>query len=402
MTPDPLIAFDTEAFAHRRRRLREATRFVQETTDALLRTSLPAIQPVSTVFFSSVEELRRQEEAPFDGFFYGGMGTPAIDTLERVLARLEGGDRAVAVATGNGALATALLAFAREGHLLVPDTAFVSMRYLCGETLSRLGVTVEYYPPGIGAKIADLIRPDTFAICLESPGSLSFEIQDVPAIAAVARARGIVTILDNSWGALGLFPPFDHGVDVSVLSVGKQGGGHADLMLGAVVTSEAHAQRIKETAVQLGQTPGALEVYLALRGVRSLALRRAQQEKTALQLAQWFAGRAGVSRVLHPALPSFATHHLWRRDFAGAAGLFTVAFDAAARERVVAALDRLRLTRLGYGWGGTESLALPCLKPPERQHAVPPSDEFWVRVSVGLEDAADLIEDWRETLDRTI
>jgi cystathionine beta-lyase len=398
MTPDPLLAFDTGAMAARRHRLRDATRFVQETTDPLLRTSLPAIQPVSTVFFRDVEELRRHEAAPFDGFFYGGLGTPATEGLEQALARLEGGDRAVAVSTGNGALAIALLAFTRDGHLLVADSAVVSMRYLCEQTLRRFGVEIEYYPPGIGADVVELIRPDTFAIHLESPGSLSFEVQDVPAITGVARARGIVTILDNSWGALGLFPAFEHGVDVSVMSIGKQAGGHADLMLGAIVSRERHATLLKNTAVQLGHMPGALETFLALRGLRSLPVRRAHQERAALQLARWFARQAPVKRVLHPGLPSFAGHALWQRDFAGAAGLLTVAFHATARERVLRALDRLHLTRLGHGWGGTESLALPCLKSPLRQWAPQPADEFWVRLSVGLEDVDDLIEDWQDAL----
>jgi cystathionine beta-lyase len=399
--PDPLLPLYPKDSSSRRRRLRETTRFVLETTDQLLRTSLPAIQPLSTVFFASVEELRRQEAAPFDGLFYGSMGTPAVEMLERAIARLEGGDRAVAVATGNGALATALFAFAQRGHLLVPDTAVISLRYLCDKLVRRLGIAVEFYPPQIGTRIAELIRPDTCAICLESPGSLSFEVEDVPAIAAVARERGIVTILDNSWGALGLLPAFEHGVDVSVLSIGKQGGGHADLTLGAVVAREERAALVKSTAVQLGQMPGALETYLALRGLRSLALRRPRQEEAALRLAHWFAGRAEVRRVLYPALPSFPGHGVWKRDFAGAAGLFTVAFRSDCRDRVIAALDRLRIVRLGHGWGGAESLALPCLTPPERQHARQPKDEFWLRLSIGLEDPSDLIDDWAEALTGT-
>jgi cystathionine beta-lyase len=389
----------TAALALRRRsEMREATRFVRDTTEALSRTPFPPIQPASTVFFGSVDELRRAEATPLEGFFYGGMGTPAVAALEAAMARLEGGEAATATSSGNAAIAAALVAvLPRGGHLLATGAAYVGLRRLCAGLLRGMGVETEFYAPGTGGGIARLIRPDTRAIWLESPGTFSMAVEDVPAICAAARRAGIATLMDNSWGAFGLFEPFRHGVDISVVSAGKGASGHSDLMLGAVIATRRHAAAVKEAVVALGQAPGSLESFLALRGLRTLAVRRDAQERAGLHLAEWFAGRPEVARVLHPSLPDFPGHALWRRDFRGAAGVFTVAFRDACRAHAVAALDRLRLTRLGYGWGGTESLALPCLDPASHAPAAP-EGEFWVRLSAGLEDPRDLIDDWDEAL----
>jgi cystathionine beta-lyase len=378
--------------------MRAATRFVRDTTDPLSHTPFPPVQPAATVFFRSVEDLRRAEVAPFESFFYGGMGTPAVAVLETAMARLEGGEAAVATSSGNAAMAAALVATLRRGgHLLASGAAYVGLRRLCAGLLRGMGVETEFYTPGIGAGISALIRPDTRAIWLESPGTFSMALEDVPAICAAARRAGVATLMDNSWGAFGLFEPFRHGVDISVISVGKAAAGHSDLMLGAVIATRQHTAAAKEAAVMLGQAPGSLEASLALRGLRTLAVRRDAQESTGWKLAEWFARRPEVARVLHPALPDFPGHTLWRRDFRGSAGVFTVAFDAAFRARVIAALNALGLTRLGYGWGGTESLALPCLEPDPSAPAVP-KHEFWVRLSPGLEDPRDLIEDWEQAL----
>lgn len=375
-----------------------STRAVQATAER--QTPQPAIQPASTVFFDTVETLHEAEANPFDVFFYGGMGTPAVSRVETAVAQLELGERAILVSSGSAAVTAALIAFARAGqHLLIADTVASSTRRFCETVLRGLGVEIEFYDPAAGADIAGLLRPGTCAVYMESPGSLSLEMQDVPAIAAAARSHGVITILDNSWGAFGAFRPFDHGVDVVVVSLGKQAAGHADLMLGAIVTTHRHAARLKDIAVQLGHVPGALESYLALRGLRSLPLRGERQLRTTIELGRWFAARADVRRVLCPALPGAPGHELWRRDCKSAAGLLTVAFAADARDHVIAAINRLVLSRLGFGWGGAESLVLPILEPPPRQFAKQPVDEFWVRLSTGLEEAADLIADWSRALD---
>ncbi|MGJ4913043.1 trans-sulfuration enzyme family protein [Bradyrhizobium sp. HKCCYLRH2060] len=375
-----------------------STRAVQATAER--QTPQPAIQPASTVFFDTVETLHEAEANPFDVFFYGGMGTPAVSRIETAVAQLELGERAILVSSGSAAVTAALIAFARAGqHLLVADTVASSTRRFCETVLRGLGVEIEFYDPAVGVDIARLLRPGTCAVYMESPGSLSLEMQDVPAIAAAARSHGVITILDNSWGAFGAFRPFEHGVDVVVVSLGKQAAGHADLMLGALVTSHRHAARLKDIAVQLGHVPGALESYLALRGLRSLPLRGERQLRTTIELGRWFAARADVRRVLCPALPGAPGHELWRRDCRSAAGLLTIAFAAEARDDVIAAINRLALSRLGFGWGGAESLVLPILEPPPRQFAKQPADEFWVRLSTGLEEAADLIADWSRALD---
>lgn len=396
MTEDPIAPLAIQ----RRRAMRAATRFVRDTTDPLRRTPFPPVQPAATVFFDSVDALRRAEAAPFDGFFYGAMGTPTVAALEAAVARLEGGEAAVATASGNAAMAAALVAaLPRGGHLLASGAAYVGLRRLGEGLLRGMRVETEFYPPGIGAGIAGLIRPETRAIWLESPGTFSMGVEDVPAVCAAARRAGALTLMDNSWGAFGLFEPFRHGVDISVVSLGKAAGGHSDLMLGAVIAMRRHAPAVKQAAVMLGLVPGALESFLALRGLRTLAVRRDAQERAGWHLATWFARRPEVARVLHPALPDFPGHALWRRDFRGAAGVFTVAFRDDCRGRAIAALDALRLTRLGYGWGGTESLALPCLDPAAQGLSVP-AGEFWVRLSPGLEDPDDLTEEWDEALAR--
>lgn len=394
MTEDPIAPLAQQ----RRRAMRAATRFVRETTDPLRRTPFPPVQPAATVFFDSVEDLRRAEAAPLEGFFYGGMGTPAVAALEAAVARLEGGEAAVATASGNAAIAAALVAaLPQGGHLLATGAAYIGLRRLCEGLLRGMGVATKFYPPGIGAGIAQLMRPDTRAVWLESPGTFSMAVEDVPAICAAARRAGALALMDNSWGAFGLFEPFRHGVDISVVSLGKAAGGHSDLMLGAAIATRRHAPAVQQAAVMLGTVPGALESFLALRGLRTLAVRRDAQERAGWHLATWFAQRPEVARVLHPALPDFPGHALWRRDFRGAAGVFTVAFRGECRHRVLRALDALRLTRLGYGWGGTESLALPSLDPAAQGLNVP-KDEFWVRLSPGLEDPLDLEEDWEEAL----
>jgi len=324
---------------------------------------------------------------------YGRIGTPSSHAFEEAMAALEGGERAVAFGSGVQAVTTCLLAFARSGdHILVSDSCYGPTREFCDELLAHHGIATTWFDPRIGDGIAGLIRPETRLVFLESPGSLTFELHDTPAIVAVAKARGIVTIQDNTWGA-GLFhKPLALGVDVSLQAATKYIVGHADASLGIAVASGDAFRAIKRTAILLGACAGSEELYLGLRGLRTLSVRMARQQETGLALAEWLAGQPEVVRVLHPARPDHPDHGLWRRDFTGAAGLFAVELAPLPDRALAALLDGLSLFGLGYSWGGFESLILP-VRPTRVRTAVPWTGGQLLRLSAGLEDVRDLIAD---------
>ncbi|MGQ9372068.1 cystathionine beta-lyase [Azospirillum sp. A39] len=354
----------------------------------------PPVYHASTVLFPSLAALEASDRAPFDGVNYGRIGTPTSSAFETAVAELEGGHRAVVAASGLAAIATALSAFTKAGdHVLVTDSAYGPTRRFCNEVLARYGVETEYYDPRIGAGIAGLIRANTSAVYLESPGSLTFEVQDVPAIAAAAKAAGAAVLMDNTWATPLFFKPFAHGVDVSIHAATKYLVGHADAMLGLMVCNEESFLAVKRTAVRFGTCAGPDDVYLGLRGLRTLSVRLKRHQETALILAEWLAGRPEVERLLHPARPDHPDHALWRRDFTGASGLFAALLKPVPKTALAAMLDGMELFGLGYSWGGFESLLLPVHPAAVRTATAWAEAGPLLRVHAGLEDPDDLIAD---------
>lgn len=356
----------------------------------------------STILFDSVAELRAATRKPDDGLFYGRRGTPSQWSLAEALTELEpGAGGTLLYPSGVAAIAGTLLALLSPGdELLMVDSAYEPTRALCGGLLRRMGISTRFYDPGIGAGIAELIGPDTKLIFLESPGSLTFEVQDVPAIVAVARESGLLTAIDNTWATPLLFPALSHGVDVSILACTKYVVGHSDAMMGSATATPALYPRLRQTATALGQTISADDAYLALRGLRTLEVRLRRHEESALHVARWLKMQPQVARVLHPALPDCPGHELWARDFAGASGLFGFMLrggDDAAR---AALIDGLRHFGIGFSWGGFESLALPVDPQSLRTATSWQAEGPLVRLHIGLEDPEDLIEDLRLGLER--
>lgn len=354
----------------------------------------PPVYHCSTVLFPTVEALEDGDRHPFDRVNYGRIGTPTSAAFEEAVAELEGGHRAVVAASGLAAITVGLTAFTKAGdHILVTDSAYGPTRRFCNDVLARYGVETEYYDPLIGAGIARLIRPNTTVVYLESPGSLTFEVQDVPAIAAAAKAAGATVVMDNTWATPLFFRPFDHGVDVSIHAATKYLVGHADAMLGVLVCTEASFLPVKRAAVGFGTSAGPDDIYLGLRGLRTLSVRLRQHQQTALTLAEWLAARPEVARVLHPARPDDPGHALWRRDFHGASGLFAAALKPVPKAAVAAMLDGMELFGLGYSWGGFESLVLPAKPAAVRTATRWEEPGPLLRFHAGLEDADDLIRD---------
>ncbi|HEY6670011.1 MAG TPA: cystathionine beta-lyase [Methyloceanibacter sp.] len=344
----------------------------------------------STVLFPTVEAL----EANTQDFTYGRLGTPTVKALEEAIAELEGGHRTLLTPSGLSAIATSLLAFVSAGdEVLIADTVYRPTRRFCDNVLKRLGVTTIYYDPLIGEGISRLITKKTRLVFAESPGSQTFEVQDIPAIAEAAHAAGAVMILDNTWATPIYFKPFAHGVDVSIQAATKYIVGHADAMLGAITATEQAFPAVAKTHEDLGLCPGPEDAYLGLRGLRSLGVRLERHQKSAFELARWLAARPEVSRVLHPGLPGDPGHDVWTRDFTGASGLFSVVLKPVSHEAVAAMLDGLSLFGMGYSWGGFESLILPFDPRAYRTATTWEAEGPALRLHVGLEDLDDLKAD---------
>jgi cystathionine beta-lyase len=362
----------------------------------------PPVYHASTILHPSVAAMEKSGKNPFEGVRYGRFGTPTTFAFEEAMAAVEGGHRSVATSSGLAAITGALLAYLKAGdHLLMVDSAYFPTRKFCDQVLAGLGIETTYYDPLIGAGIALLMRANTRVVFTESPGSLTFEVQDVPAIAAIAHAAGAMVMMDNTWGIL-TFQPFAHGVDVSIQACTKYVVGHADAMLGAItLADEANWLRVKSSVAAFGHSPGADELFLGLRGLRTLSTRLARQGETALALCRWLEGRPEVARVLYPALPSDPGHALWKRDFTGACGLFGVILKPAAKPALDAMLDGYRHFGLGFSWGGYESLVIPTTG-----HSIVRTASTWdppgpsLRYHAGLEDAGDLQADLEEGFQR--
>lgn len=362
----------------------------------------PPVFHASTVLFDSVAALEEGDRHPFDTFNYGRVGNPTADAFERAMAELEGGYRAVSVSSGLAAITVALLASVKGGdHQLMVDTAYRPTRRFCDTVLAGFGVETTYYDPLIGAGIEELIRPETRALYMESPGSGTFEVQDVPALTAAAKRHGLTTMIDNTWAGSVLFHPLAHGVDISIQAATKYIVGHADAMLGvAIARDKPTFLRLKRMAVMLGNAAGPDDLFLGLRGLRTLEVRLSRHEENALKVARWLEGRPEVARVLFPALPEDPGHALWQRDFSGASGLFGIVLHPVPKAAVAAMLDGLDLFGMGASWGGFESLILPAHPEKLRTATTWDAPGPVLRLHVGLEDPADLVADLDAGFDR--
>jgi len=351
----------------------------------------PAVYHGSTILYPSAQDLRGYNM----NYTYARRGTPTSRAVEDAVALVEGGYKSKVASSGLAAVSMALLAFLKSGdHLLMVDTVYQPTRHFCDGLLVGLGVETTYYDPLAGPAIASLIRPNTKVVYCESPGSQTMEVQDVPAIAAAAHAAGAIVLLDNTWSAGHYFKAFEHGCDVSIQAGTKYLVGHSDAMMGTVTCSEATWERFKRAFESMGQFTGPDDMFLMLRGIHTLDVRLERHMKNAIMVAEWLNGRAEVETVLYPALPNAPGHQLWKRDFKGAAGLFSIVLKPCKTEAVNAFLDRLALFGMGYSWGGFESLAIPFT--PQRTATAWAAQGPCVRFHIGLENPDDLIADLKD------
>ena len=350
----------------------------------------------STILHRDLASLKAEKKAPYT---YGRRGTPTTRSFEEAVGALEGAARTVSLPSGLNAIATAILSVCRAGdHLLMVDSCYGPTRHLCDTVLKRYGIETTFYDPLIGDGIAALFRANTRAMYCESPGSLTFEVQDVPAIAALAHARGASVLMDNTWGTPLYFPALARGVDLSIHAATKYICGHSDTMMGTVSANESHAARLGNFVGDLGLSASGDDCFLALRGLRTLAVRLKRHQETATTLARWLLARPEVSRVLYPALESDPGHALWKRDFLGACGLFGVVLKPASEKSVTAMIDGMKHFGIGYSWGGYESLIIPAdfQRTAKKFEAEGPV----IRIHAGLEDASDLLADLEAGLAR--
>ena len=363
----------------------------------------PPVHRGSTVLYEDMAQRRAHMKRRFDqAMTYGLQGSPTHHALEDVIAAVEGGTRCQIYPSGLAAVTGPLLSYLSAGeHVLVPDSVYGPVRSFCDTMAARLGIVTTYYPPeATREELAPLFRPQTRVLYLESPGSHSFEVQDVPALAALAHGSGAAVLMDNTWG-IHAFQPFLHGVDVSIQALTKYPVGHSDVLLGsATVADDAHWRRIRDGALILGLYASPDDCWLALRGLRTMAVRLARQEASGLEIAEWLQARPEIAQVLHPALPGAPGHALWKRDFTGACSLFGAVFDpaftTADTHRFV---DALALFGIGASWGGYESLALPTTGFVSRTAGSGDLGGPAVRFHIGLEDPADLIADLTQAFD---
>ena len=351
----------------------------------------PAVYHASTITFPTTQSLVDRSQ----DYTYGRKGTPTSRAVETAIASLEGGYDCKVSSSGLAAISTTLLAFLKSGdHLLMTDTVYHPARIFCDSVLKRLGIETTYYDPMIGRGISSLIQPNTRIVYCESPGSQTMEMQDIPAIADAAHAADCLVIVDNTWSAGLYFNAFEHGCDVSIQAATKYIVGHSDAMLGSTVCSEKTWAQFKDTYETMGQFAGPDDMYLALRGLKTLHVRLERHQRNALKVAEWLRGRDEVETVLYPALSNGPGHEMWKRDFTGATGLFSVVLKPVSETSKAAMLDGMTLFSMGYSWGGFESLVVPFK--PHRTATNWTAEGPCLRFHIGLESPDDLIEDLKQ------
>lgn len=356
------------------------------------------VHRMSTIVFKTYAEFEKVPNVPF---YYGRSGTPTSAAFEEAVAGIEGAFKSVATCSGLSAILTALLAFVKAGdHILMTDNCYGPSRKTCEEILRKFGIDVEYYPPMIGSEIEKLFRPNTKLVFMEAPGSLTFEVQDIGAITAAAKKAGIKTAIDNSWATPLFFKPLAFGIDVSVMSATKYIAGHSDVMLGVVSAMEESYPAIRRASQMLGLIGGSEELYLGTRGLRTLHVRLPHHQKSALEIALWLEKQPQVKRVLHPALPSCPGHENWKKYFKGSSGTFSIVLHETNREKIAKMLDGMSIFRMGFSWGGFESLLFPEQPKPIRTAQAWTEEGFSLRLHIGLEDVEDLRLDLETGLKR--
>jgi cysteine-S-conjugate beta-lyase len=375
-------------------KLSDATRLVHLGRDPEAQHGFvnPPVYHASTLLYPTAED----QVAHRARYSYGRRGTPTSEALENALRELDGaGCAGVALLpSGLAAIAAALLATTQSGdHILVVDSVYRPTRTFCNGVLKRMGVETTYYDPLAGADIGKLFKPNTRAVFVEAPGSQSFEMQDIPAIADVAHGKKAVVLMDNTWATPLYFRAFEKGVDLEIQAGTKYIGGHSDIMFGCVSANASTLPALKDTVYSMGLCVGPDDMYLAMRGLRTLGVRLARHHQSGLQVAKWLEKRPEVLRVLHPALETGPGHDIWKRDFSGACGLFSIVLKPASEKSVHAFLNELSLFGLGYSWGGFESLAIlfDCSEYRTATKWAPGGPT--IRFHIGLEDPADLIAD---------
>ena len=353
----------------------------------------PPVVHASTVLFPDARTMETRAQK----YTYGTRGTPTTDALCEAIDALEGSAGTILVPSGLAAVTLPFLAFLSAGdHALIVDSVYFPTRHFCNTMLTRLGVTVEYYDPMIGAGIESLIRANTKLVHTEAPGSNTFEMQDIAAISAAAHRHGCVVTMDNTWATPLYFRPLDHGVDISIHAATKYPSGHSDILMGTVSANAKHWEQLKEANGTLGICGAPDDAYQILRGLRTMGVRLERHQESTLNIARWLEDRDDVARVLHPALPSFPGHDLWKRDFCGSSGIFSIVLKVDTQDRFKAKahafLDALSLFGLGYSWGGYESLAVH-VGLSDRTICKAPVEGPVLRLQIGLEDVADLRKD---------
>ncbi|MGV2099078.1 cystathionine beta-lyase [Rhizobium sp. 21-4511-3d] len=353
----------------------------------------PPVVHASTVLFPNAKAMETRAQK----YTYGTRGTPTTDALCEAIDALEGSAGTILVPSGLAAVTVPFLAFLSSGdHALIVDSVYTPTRHFCDTMLTRLGVEVEYYDPAIGAGIEQLFKPNTKLVHTEAPGSNTFEMQDIPAIAAIAHKHGAVVAMDNTWATPVYFRPLDFGVDISIHAATKYPAGHSDILMGTVSANAKHWEQLKEANITLGICGAPDDAYQVLRGLRTMGIRLERHNESALAVAKWLEGREEVAKVLHPALPSFKGHDIWKRDFKGASGIFSFVLKADSAEQYKAKahafLDALSIFGLGWSWGGFECLAVH-VNLNDRRIAKAPEGGPLIRLQIGLEDVADIKAD---------
>jgi cystathionine beta-lyase len=349
----------------------------------------PPVVHASTVLFPDARTMAGRSQK----YTYGTRGTPTTDALATAIDVLEGSAGTIVVPSGLAAVTIPLLAFLSAGdHALITDSVYFPTRNFADTMLKRLGVEVEYYDPLVGAGIATLMKPNTKVVFTESPGSNTFEMQDIPAIARVANSHGAVVMMDNTWATPLYFRPLDHGVDISIHAATKYPAGHSDIVIGTVSANAAHWKQLFDTFTTMGCCSGPDDVYQTLRGLRTMGVRLERHQRSALAIARWLEGQPGVAGVLHPGLESHPGHAIFKRDFSGSSGIFSIALDGGGQKQAHAFLDALEIFGLGYSWGGYESLAVP-VSIGDRTITTNSYEGPILRLQIGLEDVEDLKAD---------